>query len=470
MHFDLVIIGAGPGGYVAAIRASQLGMKVALVDRREKPGGTCLNVGCIPSKALLHSAYKYSQAKDEFHKHGIEITDVRVNIKTMIDHKNHVVSELTGGVNFLLKKNNVAVFHGTASLGHEGEQTLVHIHEGNEVQTLYPKHTIIATGSQVIDIPTLPADEKMIVSSTGALDLEKVPAHMVVVGGGYIGLELGSVWKRLGSDVTVVEALPEIAMSMDHDVRKELRKSLESLGMKFMLNTKVIASERQGKKIHVEVAHKEDPSKPAEVLSADVVLVSVGRKPCTEGLNLDHVGIHKNERGFIHVNHHFETSRAGVYAIGDVIGGMMLAHKAEEEGIALVERLAGQKGHVNYDVIPAVIFTQPEVASVGLTEEQAKERGHGIKVGKFPFSANSLAKAISSTEGFVKIIADSRTDRVLGVHIVGSHAGSMIQEAAMAMEFGASSEDIARTCHAHPTFSEALKEAAWDTFGKALHK
>ncbi len=470
MHFDLVIIGAGPGGYVAAIRASQLGMKVALVDRREKPGGTCLNVGCIPSKALLHSAYKYSQAKDEFHKHGIEVTDVRVNVKTMIEHKNHVVSELTGGVNFLLKKNKVTVFHGTASLGHEGDQTVVHVHEGSEVQVLHPKHTIIATGSQVIDIPTLPTDEKMIVSSTGALDLEKVPAHMVVVGGGYIGLELGSVWKRLGSDVTVVEALPEIAMSMDHDVRKELRKSLESLGIKFMLNTKVIASEKQGKKIHVEVVRKEDLSKPAEVLSADVVLVSVGRKPCTDGLNLEHMGIHTNERGFIHVNHHFETSRAGVYAIGDVIGGMMLAHKAEEEGIALVEMLAGQKGHVNYDVIPAVIFTQPEVASVGLTEEQAKERGHGVKVGKFPFSANSLAKAISSTEGFVKIIADSRTDRVLGVHIIGSHAGAMIQEAAMAMEFGASSEDIARTCHAHPTFSEALKEAAWDTFEKALHK
>lgn len=469
MQFDIVIIGAGPGGYVAAIRASQLGMKVALVDKREKPGGTCLNVGCIPSKALLHSAYKYSQAQHEFHKHGIEITDVSVNVKTMVEHKNHVVGELTSGVNYLLKKNNVTVFNGSASLLNHEDRVAVHV-EGHENHTLHSHHIILATGSKVIDIPALKVDEEMIVSSTGALDLQKVPKHMIVVGGGYIGLELGSVWRRLGAEVTVIEASPEIAITMDHDVRKELRKSLDNLGMKFMTDTKVISSEIQGKKVHVDVASMKDPAKPAENLSADVVLVSIGRKPCTEGLNLDHVGIQTDARGFINVTHHFETSRKGVYAIGDVIGGMMLAHKAEEEAVALVERLAGKHGHVNYDVIPAVIFTQPEVASVGLTEEQAIERGHKVNVGKFPFSANSLAKAISSTEGFVKVIADQKTDRVLGVHIVGSQAGAMIAEAAMAMEFGASSEDIARTCHAHPTYSEALKEAALDTFSKALHK
>lgn len=469
MEFDLIIIGAGPGGYVGAIRAAQLGMKVALIDKREKPGGTCLNVGCIPSKALLHSAFKFSQAENEFHKHGIIVDGVSVDVPKMIGHKNHVVGELTNGVKFLLKKNNIQFFHGSAKLVAEGEKTAVHV-SGHEHHTLYAKHIIIATGSKPIDIPNLEVDEESILSSTGALDLQKVPAHMVVVGGGYIGLELGSVWRRLGAEVTVIEAAPDIALTMDRDIGQALRKSLETLGMKFMTGAKVIGSKKQGKKVHIEVTSANDPAARAEVVSADVVLVAVGRKPCTDHLHLEEAGVEVDQRGFVKVNQHYQTSRAGVFAIGDVIGGMMLAHKAEEEGIALVETLAGQKGHVNYNVIPAVIFTQPEVASVGLTEEQAKEQGLGYKAAKFPFAANSLAKALSNTEGFVKIIADAKTDKVLGVHIIGSAAGAMIAEAAMAMEFSASSEDIARTCHAHPTYSEALKEAAWETFAKALHK
>ena len=469
MEFDLIMIGAGPGGYVGAIRAAQLGMKVALVDRREKPGGTCLNIGCIPSKALLHSAFKYSQAEHEFQKHGIFLDNLRVDVPQMIDHKNHVVEELTNGVKFLLKKNNIQYFHGAAKLVKDAGETRVEV-SGPENHVLQGKHIIIATGSVPIDIPSLVVDEEMIVSSTGALDLKKVPEHLVVVGGGYIGLELGSVWRRLGSEVTVIEAADDIALTMDRDIGLALRKSLEGLGIKFMTQTKVTRAKKQDNKVYIEVISAGDPKGDTEVISGDVVLVAIGRKPCTDNLNLSEMGVSLNERGFIQVNGRFETSCAGLYAIGDVIGGMMLAHKAEEEGIALVESLAGQRGHVNYAVIPAVIFTQPEVASVGLTEEQVKEQGIHYKVGKFPFSANSLAKALSSTEGFVKIIADGKTDKVLGVHIMGASAGAMIAEAAMAMEFSASSEDIARTCHAHPTFSEGLKEAAWETFAKALHK
>ncbi|MBX9977467.1 MAG: dihydrolipoyl dehydrogenase [Alphaproteobacteria bacterium] len=477
MQFDLIIIGAGPGGYVAAIRAAQLGMKVAVVDSRAKAGGTCLNVGCIPSKTLLHSSHKYWSANNEFDHYGITCDNVDIDLKKMIAHKDAIIDDLTSGIGFLFRKNKIEFIHGRASFKKSEEKTTVQVQpidEGGkiagDVKILEAPHIIIATGSKPIEIPGLPFDEKKILSSTGALTLTHAPHHLVVIGGGYIGLELGSVWRRLGSEVTVVEAMPDIVMTMDKDVRDSLKKSLMNLGISFKFHRKVFGYRQHEKKMHLQLAATNETLEKEEMMVCDAVLVAVGRTPCTDHLGLKDVGIATDERGFITVDKGFKTSCAGVYAIGDVIGGMMLAHKAEEEGIALVESLNTQAGHINYNVIPAVIFTQPEVASVGLTEEQAKEQGYTLKIGKFPMAANSLAKAISQTEGFVKIIADQKTDRVLGVHIVGAQAGAMIAEAAIAMEFSASAEDLARTCHAHPTFSEALKEAGWETFSKALHK
>jgi len=472
MDYDLIIIGAGPGGYVAAIRAAQLGMNVLITDKRPVAGGTCLNVGCIPSKALLHSSYKYWSAKNEFDKYGIEIIGTNIDFKKLIGQKDAVVKDLTSGIGFLFKKNKITFVSGETSLVKQNDGSVaVTVKDEKETEKTYTAPSIIiATGSKPVEIPALPFDEISILSSTGALSLQIPPQHLVVVGGGYIGLELGSVWNRLGSQVTVVEAAEDIALTMDRELGIALRKSLASQGISFKVNRKVLGAKKNGDTFHLEITATNEVLSRAEMLSCDAILVAVGRKPCIDGLKVEEVGLTLTDRGFIQVDKDYKTNLPGVYALGDVIGGMMLAHKAEEEGIALVESLAGQAGHVNYNVIPAVIFTQPEVASVGITEEEAKNQGIDYKVGKFPFAANSLAKALLHTEGFVKIIADNKTDRVLGVHIIGAQAGAMIAEAAIAMEYQASSEDIARTCHAHPTYSEALKEAAWDTFATALHK
>ncbi len=462
-EYDLVVIGAGPGGYVAAIKAAQLGMKVACVDKREAAGGTCLNVGCIPSKALLTSSHKFYEAQNHLQNHGIT-ADVRIDVKKMMLRKENVVTELTKGIGFLFKKNGVTFINGHAQIRSAHE---IHV-EGHD--PLIAKNILIATGSVSSTLPGIEIDEKQIVSSTGALEFDKEPKHLVVIGAGYIGLELGSVWRRLGTAVTVVEYADRIVPMMDQEVAKAFHKSLESQGIVFRLGRKVVNIVNQGKELalHVIPASSKGEDMP-EIITCDKVLVAAGRKPNTQGLRLENVGIELDPRGFIHVNQHFQTKHPHILAIGDVIPGPMLAHKAEEEGIAAVEFLAGQSGHVNYDVIPAVVYTQPEVASVGITEEQAKEQGHAYKVGKFPFLANSRAKSTGDTVGFVKVIADAKTDRVLGVHIIGEQAGNMIAEAAIAMEFCASSEDIARTCHAHPTHSEALKEAAMATYGKAIH-
>ena len=462
-EYDLVVIGAGPGGYVAAIKAAQLGLKVACVDKRPVPGGTCLNVGCIPSKALLTSSHKFHDAQEHFQNHGIT-ADVKIDVKKMMLRKENIVTELTKGIGFLFKKNGVTFISGSAKIMSQNE---VHV-EGHD--PLKAKNILIATGSVSSSLPNIEIDEEHIVSSTGALEFEKSPKHLVVIGAGYIGLELGSVWRRLGTAVTVVEYADRIVPMMDLEVGKAFHKALESQGIVFRLGRKVVSVIKQGKELalHVIPAHSSEADSP-EIITCDKVLVAAGRKPNTHGLGLENVDIDVDQRGFIQVNSHFQTKHSNILAIGDVIPGPMLAHKAEEEGVAVAEFLAGQSGHVNYDVIPAVVYTQPEVASVGITEEQAKEQGHAYKVGKFPFAANSRAKSSGDTAGFVKVIADAKTDRVLGVHIIGEQAGNMIAEAAMAMEFCASSEDIARTCHAHPTHSEALKEAAMATYSKAIH-
>ncbi|MBX3456756.1 MAG: dihydrolipoyl dehydrogenase [Candidatus Paracaedibacteraceae bacterium] len=462
-EYDLVVIGAGPGGYVAAIKAAQLGLKVACVDKREVAGGTCLNVGCIPSKALLTSSHKFHEAQEHFQNHGIT-ADVKIDVKKMMLRKENVVTELTKGIGFLFKKNGVTFINGHAKIQSAHE---VHV-DGHGLLTA--KNILIATGSVSSPLPGIEIDEEQIVSSTGALEFSKEPKHLVVIGAGYIGLELGSVWRRLGTAVTVVEYADRIVPMMDQEVAKAFHKSLESQGMVFRLGRKVVNVVKQGKELalHVIPAASRGEDMP-EIITCDKVLVAAGRKPNTHDLGLENVGIETDQRGFIQVNNHLQTKHPHIFAIGDVIPGPMLAHKAEEEGVAVAEFLAGQSGHVNYDVIPAVVYTQPEVASVGITEEQAKEHGHAYKVGKFPFLANSRAKSTGDTIGFVKVIADAKTDRVLGVHIIGEQAGNMIAEAAMAMEFCASSEDIARTCHAHPTHSEALKEAAMATYAKAIH-
>jgi len=466
---DLLVIGAGPGGYVAAIRAAQLGMKVVVVDKRPMPGGTCLNVGCIPSKALLHSSQKYIDAKNHLENHGIDVERVRLNLKKMLGRKDNVVDELTRGIGFLFIKNGVTFIHGTAHIKAQGKVQVATA--AGDLQEWEARHILIATGSESFVPDGFEVDEERIVSSTGALALPKVPKHLVVVGAGYIGLELGSVWSRLGSGVTVVEYLDHPLPTLDREMATSLQKFLSDQGMIFRLGHKVSKIIRRDNEVvlHLHPSHEKDLEEP-EIMTCDVVLLSMGRRPYTHDLGLENVGITLDEKGFIPIKSPaYETACPGIYAIGDVTLGPMLAHKAEEEGIAVAERIAGQAGHVNYGVIPAVVYTSPEVAMVGKTEEDLKAEGVSYTVGKFPFVANSRAKAVSSTAGFVKVLSDARTDRILGVHIIGEMAGTMIAEAAFAMEMGASAEDVARTCHAHPTHSEALKEAAMAAYNKAIH-
>ena len=464
-NFDLVVIGGGPGGYVCAIRASQLGLKTACVESRGALGGTCLNVGCIPSKSLLNLSENFNKAKKDFNKQGIEIEGIKLNIEKMMSNKNKSIQVLTKGVEFLFKKNKVTYFKGKGVLLSKND---IVVYESNNKRTnIKSKNIVIATGSTVTSLPGIEINEKNIVSSTGALSFDKVPPKLAVIGGGYIGLEMGSVWSRLGSDVTVIEFLDFITPGLDREISNEFQKILSKQGIKFKMGSKVESVKDQGNTVLISYTNVKNSKK--EVLEVDKVLVSVGRKPYTEGLNLSKVGIKKDSKGRIEVNNKLQTSVSNIYAIGDVIKGPMLAHKAEEEGIAVAEILAGQAGHVNYDVIPGVVYTSPEVATVGKTEEQLKEENKSYKIGKFPFLANSRAKVNNETEGFVKILADSKTDKVLGVHIIGPHCGDMIAEMALAMEFGASAEDIARTCHAHPTHTEAIKEAALAVDKRPIH-
>ena len=463
-NFDLIVIGGGPGGYVCAIRAAQLGLKTACVESRGTLGGTCLNVGCIPSKSLLNLSENFHKAKKDFNKQGIEIEGIKLNIEKMMSNKNKSVQVLTKGVEFLFKKNKVTYIKGKGVLFSKND---IVVYENNKRTNYKAKNIVIATGSTVVSLPGIEIDEKNIISSTGALSLNEVPKKLAVIGGGYIGLEMGSVWSRLGSEVTVIEYLDHITPGMDREISDEFKKILTKQGIKFKMGSKVNSVKTNGTGILINFTDVK--TSKAESLEFDKVLVSVGRKPYTEGLNLTKVGIKKDSKGRIEVNSKLQTSIKNIYAIGDVIKGPMLAHKAEEEGIAVAEILAGQAGHVNYDVIPGVIYTSPEVATVGKTEEQLKEEKKSYKVGKFPFLANSRAKVNNETDGFVKILADSETDKVLGVHIIGPHCGDMIAEMALAMEFGASSEDIARTCHAHPTHTEAIKEAALAVDKRPIH-
>ena len=463
-NFDLIVIGGGPGGYVCSIRAAQLGLKTACIESRGALGGTCLNIGCIPSKSLLNLSENFHKAKKDFNNQGIEISDIKLNISKMMANKNKSVQVLTKGVEFLFKKNKVTYIKGKGVLFSKND---VVVYNDNEKESYKAKNIVIATGSDVASLPGIEINEKNIISSSGALSLNEVPKKLVIIGGGYIGLEMGSVWSRLGSEVTVIEYLDHITPGMDREVSKEFQKILTKQGMKFRLNSKVTKIKDLIKSVVVEFTENKTLKK--EKIEADKVLVSVGRSPYTEGLNLTKVGIKKDNKGRIEVNNKLQTSIKNIYAIGDVIKGPMLAHKAEEEGIAVAEILAGQAGHVNYNIIPGVIYTSPEVATVGKTEEQLKLENKSYKVGKFPFLANSRAKVNNETEGFVKILADSSTDKVLGVHIIGPHCGDMIAEMALAMEFGASSEDIARTCHAHPTHTEAIKEAALAVDKRPIH-
>jgi len=457
--FDVLVIGAGPGGYVAAIRVAQLGLKTACAEGRETLGGTCLNVGCIPSKAMLHASEFYDHAANgTFAKIGIKVTP-ELDLDTMHGQRKDAVKQLTGGIEFLFKKNKVEWLKGYAAF--TGKDT---VKVGD--REVRAKNIIIATGSSVTPLPGVAIDQKVLVDSTGALELPKVPQHLVVIGGGVIGLELGSVWRRLGAQVTCVEFLDQILPGFDGDVRKEANKIFKKQGIEFKLATKVTGVTVKGDKATITV----EPAKggAAETIEADCVLVSIGRKPNTDGLALHQAGLSVNHRGQVEIDHDFRTSVPGIWAIGDVVPGPMLAHKAEDEGIAVAENIAGQHGIVNHDVIPSVVYTWPEIAGVGLTEEAAKERGE-VKVGKFPMMANSRAKTNHEPDGFVKVIADAKTDRVLGVWCIASVAGTMIAQAAQAMEFGATSEDIAYTCHAHPTHSEAIKEAAMAVMGKPIH-
>ena len=458
--YDVLIIGSGPGGYVAAIRAAQLGLKTACVESRETLGGTCLNVGCIPSKALLHASELYEEAHSgALAKFGIDIKGATLNLDQMHAEKALAVKELTGGIAFLFKKNKVEWLQGFAAF--TGPDTVA-----VAGKCYRAKNIVIATGSSVTPLPGVDLVPDVVVDSTGALALPKVPEHLVVIGGGIIGLEMGSVWRRLGARVTIVEYLDQIMPGFDGEVRKESAKIFKKQGFEIRAATKVTGVSVKGKKATVTVEPAAGGA--SDTIAADVVLVSIGRKPNTDGLALDKAGLTTNARGQIEIGHRFETSVLGIWAIGDVAPGPMLAHKAEDEGIAVAENIAGLTGIVNHEIIPSVAYTHPEIAGVGLTEEQAKERGD-IKVGKFPFAGNSRAKTNRDTDGFVKVIADAKTDRVLGVHIISSLAGTMIAQAAQAMEFGATSEDIAYTCHAHPTHSEALKEAAMGVQGKAIH-
>lgn len=465
-EYDVVIIGSGPGGYVCAIKAAQLGLKTAIVEKNPTLGGTCLNIGCIPSKALLHASEMFAEAGHGFETLGIDIPKPKLNLKNMMAHKEAVIKSNVDGVAFLMKKNKIDVHKGLGSIVAPGSVKVTG-EKGSE-QTLSTKNIVIATGSDVAGIPGLDIaiDEKVIVSSTGALELETVPKKMVVVGGGVIGLEMGSVWARLGSEVTVVEYLDTILGSMDNDVSKQFQRILKKQGMTFHLSSKVTGVEKSGNggKVTFEPVAGGD----AKTLDADIVLIATGRRPYTDGVGLETAGV-TTERGMVVTDDHNRTNVPGIWAIGDVTDGPMLAHKAEDEGVAVAERIAGQAGHVNYDVIPGVVYTMPEVASIGKTEEELKAEGIEYVTGKFPFSANGRARAMNQSDGFVKFLADKSTDRVLGVHIVGFGAGEMIHEAAVLMEFGGSSEDLGRTCHAHPTMSEAVREAALATFAKPIH-
>ncbi|MEM1222461.1 MAG: dihydrolipoyl dehydrogenase [Verrucomicrobiota bacterium] len=461
--FDLVVIGSGPGGYVAAIRGAQLGLKTALIEKDKTLGGTCLNVGCIPSKALLHSTEMYHFAAHDASEHGIDLTNLSISIEKLMAKKDKTVNQLCGGVAHLMKSNKVTVFHGSGMLEGSGK---VRVSGGKEEVVLVAKHIIIATGSASIELPFLPFDSETVVSSTEAIAFDKVPEKLVVVGAGAIGLELGSVWARLGAQVDVVEFLPVIAPTFDKDVSKMAERLFKKQGLNFHLGTKVTGLKKDSGKTFLKA---EDTKGATIEMEADKVLVSVGRKPYTDGLGLGAVFIETDEKGRIPVDAHFRTSADGIYAIGDVVPGPMLAHKAEEEGIACVERIAGQAGHVNYDVIPNVIYTEPEISSVGITEAVAKERGIAIKTGKFNFAANGRAIASDKTDGFVKIIADKTTDKLLGVQIIASGSSEMIASAVSHMEYGGSAEDLARTVHAHPTLSEAVKEAALAVDGNAIH-
>jgi dihydrolipoamide dehydrogenase len=464
--FDLVVIGAGPGGYVAAIRAAQLGLKVAVVETRATFGGTCLNVGCIPSKALLQSSHLFEQAAHDLGPHGIVLEPPKLDFAQLMKRKADVVEATTKGVAFLFKKNKVTAFQGRGRIEKAGEVAVLG-DDGAVKETLATKAILIASGSEVTPLPGVTVDEKKIVSSTGALELAEVPKRLVVVGAGIIGLELGSVWRRLGSEVTVVEFLDRIVPGVDDEVTKHFQRALVRQGLKFKLGSKVTKAEPSNAGVTLTV----EPSKggAAETLEADIVLVSIGRRPFVEGLGLEKAGVKLSPRGRIEVDAHLQTSVPGIYAIGDVIDGPMLAHKASEDGVAVAETLAGQKGHVNWDLVPSVIYTQPEIAWVGKTEEQLKAEGVAYKIGKYPFTADPRSRANGATEGFVKVLADKTTDQVLGVHVIGAEAGTMIAEAVTAMEFSASAEDIGRICHAHPTVTEAMKEAALAAWEKPIH-
>jgi dihydrolipoamide dehydrogenase len=461
--FQAVVIGGGPGGYVCAIRLAQLGLKTACIESRGSLGGTCLNVGCIPSKSLLNLSEEFHKAQHLSNK-GIEIGEVKLNLSKMMKNKDKAVTILTKGVEFLLKKNKVAYFKGAGSFKSKNEISIKD--DQNKESLIQAEKVIIATGSVPVSLPGIKFDEKIIVSSTGALKLDQVPKKMVVVGGGYIGLEMGSVWSRLGADVHVVEFLDHITPGMDKEISNEFMKILKKQGIDFHMQHKVETIKKNNSGASVKTIDKDGNKKDFE---CDVVLISVGREPNTNGLNLKKIGVELDEKKRIKTDKNFKTNQDNIYAIGDVIVGPMLAHKAEDEGIAVAENIAGQSGHVNYDTIPGVVYTTPEVASIGKTEEQLKELNIKYKVGKFSFMANSRAKAIDDAEGFVKILADEKTDKVLGAHLIGPHAGELIAEIGVAMEFGASSEDIARTCHAHPTFSEAVKEAALSVDKRAIH-
>ena len=465
MTYDLIVIGTGPGGYVCAIRAAQLGLKTAVVEKRATFGGTCLNIGCIPSKALLHASELFEEAGHKFEKMGINVGKPKLDLAAMMKFKDEGVDGNVKGVDFLLKKNKVDAYRGTGRIAAPGKVEVKGA--DGKTQTLETKSIVIATGSDVARLKGVEIDEKRVVSSDTAIALDKVPERLLVIGAGVIGLELGSVWRRLGSKVTVVEFLDGVLPGMDGEVRKQAQRLFEKQGITFKLSSKVTGVDASGKTLKAKV----EPAKggAAEMLEADVVLVAVGRTPYTEGLGLEEAGVKKDERGRVAVDKHFATNVPGIYAIGDAIAGPMLAHKAEDEGVAVAEILAGQAGHVNYDVIPNVIYTYPEIASVGKSEEELKEAGVAYNAGKFPFTANGRAKVNLTSEGFVKILADAKTDRVLGVHIVGADAGNMIAEAAVAMEFGGAAEDIARTCHAHPTLPEAVKEAAMAVAKRAIH-
>lgn len=464
---DLVVLGGGPGGYVSAIKAAQMGMKVTCIEGRGKLGGTCLNIGCIPSKALLNSSQKYHDAKDNFKEYGVDVSDVKIVLPQMMKQKDKAVAGLTSGIEGLFKKNKVTYVKGWGTFKGPNEIEVSLLDGGN--QTVSGKNIIIATGSEVTPLPNIPIDEERIVSSTGALLLKEVPKNLAVVGGGYIGLEMGSVWGRLGSKITVIEYMDTIVPTMDGEVRKAFQRSLTKQGFKFKLNTKVNGAKIEADKVTLDLESKKGEK---ETFEADVVLVSAGRRPYLTGLNLDKIsseGLKRDNRGRLEVNAKFQTSVPHIYAIGDCIPGPMLAHKAEEDGVAAVEYMAGKKGHVDYNTVPGIVYTHPEVASVGKTEEQCKAEGIEVKCGKFAFMANSRARTVDDAEGLVKFVSDAKTDKILGAHIMGPSAGELISECVLAMNYGASTEDVARTCHGHPTLSEAVKEAAMATYSKPIH-